>query len=288
MPAPSSAAARLIGATPDALALERLAGAENFTVAPAFVGRRLQRHLNAIYGFARLVDSIGDELRGDRLAALDWLTADLDRVYDGEPLHPAMARLAPTVRGLALPRGPFERLIDANRRDQTLHDYETFADLHAYCRLSADPVGELVLYVFGAATQDRIELSDRVCTALQLVEHWQDVGEDARNGRVYLPREDRDRFGVTHDDLLAVQTSESLRALLAFECGRARDLLDDGAPLVGRLRGRARAAVAAYVGGGRAALDALERSGYRVLPAPVKATRGARARAALRIFGAGR
>jgi squalene synthase HpnC len=288
MPAPSPAAARLIAATPDALALERLSGAENFTVAPAVVGRRLQRHLNAVYGFARLVDSIGDELPGDRLAALDWLAADLDRVYDGEPLHPAMARLAPTVRELALPRVPFERLIEANRRDQTLHDYATFADLHAYCSLSADPVGELVLHVFGVATLDRIELSDRVCTALQLVEHWQDVGEDARRGRVYLPGEDRDRFGVTHEDLLAAHTSDSLRALLAFECERARAMLDDGAPLVGRLRGRARAAVAAYVGGGRAALDALDRSGYHVLPAPTKATRGARARAALQIFGAGR
>jgi len=284
----SSQSASLVAATPDALQLRTLAGLENFSVAPAFVGPRTRERLNAIYGFARLVDTLGDELAGDRLDALDWLEQDLGRVYEGVPEHPVMTRLVPFVRQLSVPREPFIRLIDANRLDQKVHDYATFDELAGYCDLSANPVGELVLYAFGAATRENIELSDRVCTALQLVEHWQDVGEDAHNGRIYLPREDRERFGVADDELLATHTSGALRALLAFETDRARSLMDDGAPLVGRLRGRARAAVAAYVGGGRAALDALKLAGYHVLPRGPKATKAARVRAAIAAFGAGR
>ena len=280
--------ASLVAATPDALQLRTLAGLENFSVAPAFVGPRTRERLNAIYGFARLVDTLGDELGGDRLAALDWLEQDLDRVYEGAAEHPAMARLVPFVRELSVPREPFVRLIDANRLDQKVHDYDTFEELAGYCDLSANPVGELVLHAFGAATRGNVELSDRVCTALQLVEHWQDVGEDAHNGRIYLPREDRQRFEVVDDELLATHTSDALRALVAFEAERARSLIDDGAPLVGRLRGRARAAVAAYVGGGRAALDALKLAGYHVLPVGPTATKAARMRATIATFGAGR
>jgi squalene synthase HpnC len=283
----SSQSASLVAATPDALQLRTLAGLENFSVAPVFVGPRIRERLNAIYGFARLVDTLGDELAGDRLDALDWLEQDLGRVYEDAPEHPVMARLVPFVRELSVPREPFVRLIDANRLDQKVHDYATFEELAGYCDLSANPVGELVLYAFGAASRENIELSDRVCTALQLVEHWQDVGEDAHNGRIYLPREDRERFGVTDDELLATHTSDALRALLAFETDRARSLMDVGAPLVGRLRGRARAAVAAYVGGGRAALDALKLAGYHVLPHGPKATKAARVRAMLATFGAG-
>jgi len=280
--------AGIVAATPDALQLRVLAGAENFSVAPALLGARTRERLNAIYGFARLVDTLGDELAADRLAALDWLEADLDRVYGGSPEHPAMARLAPVARELSLPREPFVRLIDANRLDQSVHDYGTFDELAAYCDLSANPVGELVLHVFGAATPENVALSDQVCTALQLVEHWQDVGEDARSGRIYLPREDRERFQVSDDELLATHTSDALRALLAFEVDRASSLMDDGARLVGRLHGRARAAVAAYVGGGRAALAALRLGGYHVLPDAPKATKGARLRHTIATFGAGR
>jgi squalene synthase HpnC len=289
MAAPQPAAAAVVAGTPDANELRTLAGAENFDVAPAFLGARIRAHLSAIYGFARLVDSLGDEYEGDRPAALDWLETDLGRVFGGdEPQHPALARLAPSVHELPLPRGPFERLIEANRRDQAVHDYATFDELLGYCALSANPVGELVLHVFGAATAANVALSDRVCTALQLVEHWQDVGEDAHAGRVYLPREDREMFGVSFDALKAAYASDPVRALLAFECERARALLDEGAVLVGALRARARAAIAAYVGGGRAALDALNRSAYHVLPLPAKPTRLHRALVVARTYGAGR
>jgi squalene synthase HpnC len=254
---------------------------ENFSVASLVLGRDTRRHLLAIYGYARLVDEIGDAVAGDRLARLDAFEVDLDRLFapGGEPAHPVLRNLQPSVRELDLPRGPFQRLIEANRRDQETVAYSTYEELVGYCDLSANPVGELVLHVFGAATADRIELSDRVCTALQLAEHWQDVAEDRVAGRVYLPAEDLERFGVGPDDLHPGTTRPKVRELLAFEVTRARALLDDGAPLVGRLNGRARIAVAGYVGGGRAALDEIAARDYDVLAAPPRAGKLRRARA---------
>jgi squalene synthase HpnC len=264
-----------------------LASRENFSVASVMLGRATRAHLTAIYGFARLVDQIGDEVEGDRLALLADFEGDLNRVFDGKPQHPLLQRLAVTVRTCRLPREPFLRLIEANRRDQHTPVYATFDELVKYCDLSANPVGELVLHIFGAATPVRIELSDRVCTALQLVEHWQDVGEDFRRGRIYLPAEDLQRFGVDADALGARSANPSLRALLEFETDRARRLLDDGAPLVGQLRGRARIAVAGYVAGGRANLDAIAAAQHDVLREARRATRLQRFRETLKAFWRG-
>jgi squalene synthase HpnC len=261
------------------------ASGENFSVASLLLGRATRDHLLAVYGYARMVDEVGDSSAGDRLANLDAFEADLDRVFSGEqPEHPVMRALQPSVHDLDLPRGPFERLIAANRRDQTQTTYATFAELEDYCNLSANPVGELVLHVFGAATPDRIALSDRICTALQLAEHWQDVAEDHAAGRIYLPAEDLDRFDVAPDDLAAGITPPKVRDLVAFEVSRARLLLDEGGPLVGRLHGRARVAVAGYVGGGRAALDAIAAADYDVLAGPPKATGFHRGRAAFTTY----
>jgi squalene synthase HpnC len=275
-------------------AVERLPGAqeiygrapgENFSVASIVLGRDTRRHLTAIYGYARLVDQIGDAVEGDRRAALDAFEADLSRIFDScAPAHPVLRRLEPTVHELDLPRGPFDRLIEANRRDQEVTVYGTFDELVAYCDLSANPVGELVLHVFGAASPDRIALSDRVCTALQLAEHWQDVAEDRAAGRIYLPAEDLARFGVAPEDLDAPSAGPALRELMAFEVDRARSLLGQGAPLVGRLRGRARIAVAGYVGGGRAALDAIDAAGHDVLAGPPKAGKPRRALSTLSTY----
>jgi squalene synthase HpnC len=260
------------------------AGRENFPVALFVLSRDIRRHLRAIYGFARLVDDVGDEVAGDREALLDELEADLERVYSGAPRHPLMARLAVSVAELGLPREPFQRLIQANRQDQHVTRYETFQDLEQYCDLSANPVGRLVLNVFGRATVERIEWSDSVCTGLQLAEHWQDVGEDYGRGRVYLPQEDLQRFGVEEDELAADAPSERLQDLLAFEVERGRRLLDPGIELVRSLAGRAKLAVAGYVGGGRAAFDAIESSGYDVLVRAPKATGSARVRATLQVL----
>src|SRR5690606_37212679 len=152
-----------------------------------------------------------------------------------------------------------------NRRDQEVTRYATFDDLLDYCALSADPVGHIVLHVFGAATPDRLALSDRVCTALHIIEHCQDVGEDYRNGRVYLPAEDLHRFGCEESDLAAAVTPTRLRGVVALQAGRAARLLDEGAALTRLLSGFPRVAVAGYIAGGRAALAALERGAYDVL-----------------------
>jgi squalene synthase HpnC len=246
---------------PRAQELLAQAGSENFTVANALLGAEARRHLMAIYGYARLVDDVGDEVAGDRLALLGVIDAELDAIYAGaEPTHPVMRELASTITACHLPAGPFRRLIEANRMDQTVTRYETFAQLLEYCQLSAAPVGELVLGVFGAATRDRIELSDRVCAGLQIAEHLQDIAEDHGHGRIYLPAEDRVRFGCD-DESLSEEPTAPLRALIAFEARRARSLLAGGAPLPLTLPLRPRIAVAGFIAGGRAALDGLPGGG---------------------------
>ncbi len=270
---------------PAADAVMARADTENFAVASRLLPRRERAHLLAIYGFARLVDELGDSVSGDRLAALDWLEQELDRAFEGRAENPLLARLAVTLRECGLPREPFVRLIEANRLDQRVDRYESWEQLRGYCALSANPVGELVLGVFGAATPARVSLSDSICTALQLIEHCQDVAEDLAAGRVYLPQEDLERFGVTNADLGAERAGEPLRRTIAFEARRARALLEEGTPLIAQLNGRARLGVAAFIAGGHAALDAIERAGYDVLSATPVASRPRRALALARTIG---
>jgi squalene synthase HpnC len=260
------------------------AGAENFTVASLLLPPSQRRALLAIYGFARLVDDAGDEAPGNRLALLDWIEDDVTRMFSGKPIHPLLRRLAPAAREYEFPKRPFLRLIAANRQDQEVSRYETYDQLAAYCDLSANPVGELVLHVFRSATAKRVRRSDAVCTGLQLAEHWQDVGEDYRRGRIYLPLEDMARFGVDEGDLSGPEPGDGLKELLAFELERARRLLDQGIALMQSLSGLGKLAVAGYVGGGRAALDAIEQSGYDVLRTAPKATGPARLAATVRVL----
>jgi squalene synthase HpnC len=257
------------------------ARSENFPVASRLLPRRQRAHLLAVYGFARLVDDAGDEAAGDRLELLDWLEEELGRVYRGNPTHALMRRLAPTVRECRIPAEPFRRLIDANRQDQHVATYETIDDLLGYCELSANPIGHLVLHVFGAATPERVRLSDAICSGLQLTEHCQDVAEDAARGRIYIPAADMRRFGCAEADLSGPPASGRLRSLIAFEVDRARELLDDGLPLVRTLRGRPALAVAAFVAGGRAALDAIERADHDVLGGASRPSRRHQGRALL-------
>lgn len=239
---------------------------ENFPVASRLVPVRWRRHLQALYGFARLVDDAGDEAPGDRDALLDAIDDDIDRLLGATPPHLAvLRRLAATVQERQLPLDPFHRLVEANRRDQVVRRYDTYDQLVDYCTLSANPVGHLVLALFDKATPERLALSDDVCTALQLIEHWQDIAEDFGNDRVYLPAEDMQRYGVTDADLSADHVNPALRRLLAFEVSRTQALLSHGARLVGTLSGSSRLAVAGYVGGGQAALDALGAADLEVL-----------------------
>jgi squalene synthase HpnC len=255
------------------------AAGENFPVALRVLPKGYRGHLAALYGFARSADDMGDEApAAERLALLDELEADVHRLYrsvraetqgsgtDGPRLSVVRA-LAPAVAERAIPPEPFLDLIQANRQDQAVTRYPVFEDLLAYCTLSANPVGRAVLHIFGAATPDRVALSDLVCTALQLAEHWQDVAEDLRAGRIYLPRADMERFGCSEADLARDTAPPQLRQLMGYEVRRATDMLDKGAPIVGTLRGAARLAVAGYVAGGRAALAAIKASGYDVLAA---------------------
>jgi squalene synthase HpnC len=280
------------------------ASAENFPVALRFLPRRYRGHLAAVYGFARSVDEMGDEAAPrERLHLLDELEADLRRLYrmvpppaaggtagrrDGPPRLAVIRALAPTVVACAIPAQPFHDLIAANRQDQVVSRYPAYGDLLEYCRLSANPVGRIVLHIFGAATPAREALSDRVCTALQLAEHWQDVAEDLGAGRIYLPQEDLDRFGCSERDLAAPSAAPRVRALMAFEEQRARELLDAGAPIVGTLHGAARAAVAGYVAGGRAALAAIAASGHDVLRATPRPGQPRLAAELVRAYATGR
>lgn len=238
---------------------------ENFPVAARLLPRGIRRHLLAVYAFARLVDDIGDESSGDRWRALDTVEADLERVYTGQPRLPVLRELAATVSACAIPAEPFRRLVAANRQDQLVSRYDSFEALLDYCVLSANPVGHIVLHIFGAATPERLLLSDRVCTALQLVEHWQDVAEDYGRGRVYLPAEDLARFDCAEADLAEPTAPPHVRALMAFETTRAARILDGGAPLIRTLTGFARLATAGYVAGGRAALAAIAERDHDVL-----------------------
>ena len=255
------AAAGALHRSPEQVATQR--SGENFPVALRVLPRPVRGHLEALYGYARFVDDLGDEAPGDRLRLLDAVEADLDRLYSGaEPTLPVIAALAPTVRECALPDQPLRDLVAANRLDQRVTRYPSHADLVAYCALSANPVGRLVLHVAGKATPERLAWSDDVCTALQIVEHLQDIGEDYRAGRIYLPQRDLLRFGVQESDLAAPTASPALRRLVAAEARRAADLLESGRPLVASLRGWARLAVAGYVAGGLAAVQALADAGF--------------------------
>src|SRR6266542_2284940 len=234
---------------------------ENFPIASLLFPRALRPHLHAVYRFARLVDILGDEWEGDRPAVLDELELEVERCYSSEPRWPVMLRLQPTIREFGLPREPFLRLIEANRMDQRVLEYETWAEVKWYCVHSADPVGRLVL---GLLRLDRDEAlvaaSDDVCTGLQLVNFLQDVPRDLELGRVYLPLEDRRRFGATVLD----RPSAELLELLRFEAARARGLLAGGRLLQARIGGRVGRAVGLFARGGLAALDALESAHWDV------------------------
>jgi 15-cis-phytoene synthase len=257
---------------------------ENFPVVTRLVPRAARDRLLAVYAFARLTDDLGDRHPGDRSDALDWLQGDLRAALEGRPSHPVTARLARTVAATDLTAAPFLDLIAANRRDQAIVRQATWDDLLGYCRLSANPIGTAVLAIAGALTPERQALSDRVCSGLQVVEHLQDVREDAAAGRVYLPADDLERFGVRDEDLTAATASPALRAVVAFELARTRELLAAGIPLTRSLRGWPRVAVAGYVAGGLAAADAIEAAGYDVLAASVQPRRRRRLRHAMAVL----
>ena len=260
------------------------AGAENFPVALRVLPARARRPLGDVYAFARFVDDIGDDAPGDRLELLSLVSADLDRLAAGTT--PRLGPVAGLRRVVAagVPVQSFRDLVAANVQDQTVADYATFADLIDYCSLSATPIGRIVLHLAVAATPANVADSDAVCTGLQVLEHCQDVGEDVRRGRIYLPADDLDELGVTRAELLATGTSDGVREAVALQVRRSRELLAAGPPLVARLHGWARVAVSGYVAGGLATADALDAAGFDVLAVQVRPSRAHTARHALRLW----
>ena len=246
---------------------ERLARThyENFTVGSRLLPGDKRRHFYAIYAFCRFVDNLGDEFEGDRLRALDYWEEEVEACFSGTPTHPYMVAVQDTIRLFDIPREPFLRLIEANRMDQRTKRYATYADLDHYCRHSANPVGRLVLYVCGHRDEERQRLSDFTCTALQLANFWQDVARDYAMGRIYIPREDMDRFGYTEEELAQGVVTDGFRRLMAFEVDRARDLFHQGLPLVDRVDGTLKLDIALFSKGGLSVLDNIERQGCDVL-----------------------
>ena len=253
------------------------AAGENFPVGSVLFPRALRPHVRALYCYARFVDELGDSYDGDRLAALDELESQVVLTFDGQPDWPIMRNVQPTVREFDLPREPFLRLIAANRTDQAKHDYATWDELQHYCTRSADPCGRLVLGVLRRLGEpELVAASDSVCTGLQLVNFLQDVPRDLAMGRIYLPREDRERFG----DPALDGPSHELRALLRFEAERAASLLRAGDVLRAGIGGRLGRAVGLFARGGLAALEALEQANWDVFTQRPKPSRARLAREA--------
>jgi len=244
---------------------------ENFSVGSRLLPKHLRKHFYSIYAFSRGVDDLGDEADGDRLGLLNLWEQQLDSCYpsgeseSGDPTHPYFVALAETIRSFDIPAEPFQRLIEANRRDQTITRHQTFDDVLEYCTYSANPVGHLVLYLSGIRDPQLHELANKTCTGLQLVNFWQDVGVDLEIGRIYIPQEDLQRFGVTESQIAGREHDENFEALMRFQVDRARQLFIDGYSLADHLDSSLRSDFALFARGGLAILQAIERQNYAVL-----------------------
>ena len=244
---------------------------ENFSVGSRLLPKNLRKHFYSIYAFSRGVDDLGDEANGDRFALLDQWENELDACYADTPpsqsAHPYFVALAETIRIFDIPPEPFKRLIEANRRDQTITRHQTYKDVLEYCTYSANPVGHLVLFLSGMRDPKLHELSDKTCTGLQLSNFWQDVSIDIEIGRIYIPLEDLDRFGVSEQQITDRKYDINFQNLMKFEVDRARQLFIDGFSLANHLDRTLRSDFALFARGGLEILKAIERQNYNVLAA---------------------
>jgi squalene synthase HpnC len=253
---------------------------ENFSVATLFLPRRLLPHFYSVYAYCRFADDLGDESasESEALEKLAWWREELVSTYAGEPRHPIMVALSSTIHRFAIPSQPFLDLISAFEQDQEIKRYDTYAQLLDYCRRSADPVGRILLYLFECFDEQRAALSDRICTALQLTNFWQDVARDFTIGRVYLPREDIGQFQFADEDLEANRFTPQFAALMRFEVARARDLFERGLPLVQLIPRSVRVDVELFARGGLAILRKIEEQGYNVWQRPPRLNKFDKAR----------
>ena len=248
---------------------ERLAKShyENFSVASWFLPKRLRQHFYNVYAYCRISDDLGDEVGNPQqsLELLDQWETELNSCYAGAPKHPVFVALTETVQEFSIPKHEFSDLLIAFRQDQTVTRFETFDDVLAYCRYSANPVGHLVLYLCGYSDAERQQLSDYTCTALQLANFWQDVFVDFGKSRIYLPLEDLRRFGVTGDDLAQRRATPQFTAMMKFEVERAREWFERGLPLIKKVNRELALDLDLFSRGGMEILRAIERQGFDVL-----------------------
>ena len=291
--------AQLIGELPSALDLrsaqywcERYTRGhqENFTAVSRFLPRELRAPMFAVYAFCRYTDNLGDEAEGDRLALLDQWEAELRSAFGGSPKHPISLALADLAQRKPLEPDPFLRLIEANRLDQTKSRYADFQELLDYCRLSANPVGEMVLALWEISDAERRKLSDATCTALQLANHWQDVRRDWLAGRLYLPLDDLRRFGLNEnalaDQIAAARADDAFRRMMRFQVDRAEAYFRSGDALVALVPRELAVDLRLFSDGGRAVLRAIAAQDYDVLARRPRVSSARRAWLALRAAAA--
>jgi len=240
---------------------------ENFIVGSILVPRGYMQHLYNIYAFCRHSDDLADEV-GDSAESLKLLAAwreELGLCYGGRPEHPALIALQDTISVFDIPSKPFEDLISAFEQDCSVARYESYADVLDYCRRSANPVGRLFLWIFGYRDEERVALSDSICTALQLANFWQDVSEDYARGRIYIPMEDLRTYGCSEADIELRKMSDGFRELMRFEVDRAQELFERGSALPPTLGRRLAVDIELFRRGGMTVLDHIRRKGYDVL-----------------------
>jgi len=259
---------------------ERVARAhyENFPVGSLLVPRDRRAHVYNIYAFARTADDFADEgydtplTESERLAALDDWERQLEDCYRGRASHPVFIALGETVRELRLPIQLFSDLLSAFKQDVVRRRYADFDEVLDYCRRSANPVGRLILLLFGYRDEHLHRLSDHICTALQLANFWQDVSVDLQKDRIYLPEDERRRFGCTEEDLKARRFNECSAALMQFQVERTRELFERGRALPALVRGRLAFELRLTWLGGMRILERIERQRYDTLSRRPKIT----------------
>jgi squalene synthase HpnC len=240
---------------------------ENFHVASWFLPKNLRPHFHSIYAYCRVSDDLGDEV-GDSAAALallDLWGRELDACYEGRARHPVFVALAETISECSIPKEPFADLLTAFRQDQTVTRYQTMEDVLDYCRYSANPVGRLVLYACAEVSEENFLFSDATCSALQLANFWQDVGEDYKRGRIYLPQKDMQFYGVSEEYIADGIFTPEFRALMHCEVNYARAMFEQGLPLIANVNRDLAVDLDLFSRGGLEILRAIERQGYDVL-----------------------
>ena len=249
---------------------------ENFHVASWFLPKRLRPHFHSIYAYCRISDDLGDEVgnREESLALLDLWGEELDACYRGKARHPVFVALADTIRVCDIPKEPFADLLVAFRQDQMVTRFETMADVLAYCRYSANPVGRLVLYACGYRDAERFALSDYTCSALQLANFWQDVAVDYEKDRIYFPMADMRRFLVDEATIANRSFTPQFRDLMRYEVDYAREMFAQGVPLIGKVDRELALDLDLFSRGGLEILRAIEQQDYNVLRARPAISKG--------------